>query len=330
MNKSFLLVLSIILSVIQDSLGDTSQSASDLWEAWKAKHNKYYPSMQERYRFIVFQENLNYVNSFNSQNNDTKLGLNKFADLTSSEFSKIYASGAFQSPAKEANIAYNSHKPKNLPDTFDWRSFGGVTQVKDQGKCGGCWAFSAVGSLEGFYFINNKTLLSFSEQQIIDCVSGTDQGCDGGFPSDGINYASKNGLELEIDYPFTAKDGNCNFNSAKAFSLNNILSYVTPNSSSHLKEAIVNGPVSVLVEADQKAFQLYSKGVIKSGCGAQTNHAVLAVGYQKVGLIEAFIVKNSWGADWGDQGYVYISTIENENKGKGVCGILSQPVMPSL
>lgn len=326
-NISFLLITFLFI-FLQLSFENTIENASDLWRAWKIRHNKRYLSMEEGFRFLVFQENLNYITLFNSQNNDTKLSLNKFADLTSAEFGKKYSSGAFQGLRIESEQIYYSQKIGNLPTTFDWRSLGGVTPVKNQGKCGGCWAFSAVGSLEGFYFIRNKTLLSFSEQQIIDCLSGVDQGCEGGFPSDGIKYASNNGLELESDYPFTAKDGKCAFNKTNAYSLDNFLSYITPNSSDNLKQAIVSGPVSVLVQADQKVFQFYSKGVIKSGCGAETNHAVLAVGYEQIGLIDAFIVKNSWGDDWGEQGYVYISTIEKENKGKGVCGILSQPIMP--
>jgi len=94
-----------------------------------------------------------------------------------------------------------------------------------------------------------------------------------------------------------------------------------------LKAALVNGPVSVLVEADQSAFQFYSSGVVRKGCGADLDHAVLAVGYQKLGLYEAFIVKNSWGTSWGSDGYIFIGTDSTQNKGQGVCGILAQPLI---
>jgi len=301
-----------------------------MWEAWKAQHGKTYKGVEETTRFGIFVENFHKINRLNAENADVKFALNKFADLTAHEFKLKHASCSFVENNKKfvekhtANIRVGA-----LPDSVDWRNKGAVTPVKDQGQCGSCWTFSTTGVLEGFYFVNNGKLLSFSEQQIVDCDTDQDEGCNGGWPYLAVEYAAKNGLELESDYPYTAQDGTCNYNKAKATTVASGYQFVTANSSDSLKAALVNGPVSVAIEADQDVFQFYSKGVIKTGCGAQLDHAVLAVGYQKVGVLEAFIVKNSWGDSWGQSGYVFISTIEKENKGQGVCGILAQPVIPT-
>jgi len=215
------------------------------------------------------------------------------------------------------------------PTSVDWRTKGAVTPVKDQGQCGSCWTFSTTGVLEGFNFINTGKLVSFSEQQIVDCDIGTDQGCNGGWPYDALVYAGKHGLETEQDYPYKAVDGKCKYDKSKSTSTNSGYKFVTPKSADDLKPAIATMPVSVLIEADQNVFQFYSSGVIKSGCGASLDHAVLAVGYGSVSGTDAFIVKNSWNTSWGDKGYVYIATDPTANSGHGVCGILSQPVIPT-
>jgi C1A family cysteine protease len=214
----------------------------------------------------------------------------------------------------------------NLPANFDWRSKGAVTAVKDQGQCGSCWSFSTTGLLEGWNFLHNKKLTTFSEQQIVDCDKKVNEGCNGGWPYLAVQYAGQNGLETEADYPYTAEDGKCKYTKAKATIVNKNYTFITPNSTDALKTAITANPISVLIEADQDVFQLYKSGVIWRNCGSQLDHAVLAVGWQKVVGIDSFIVKNSWGADWGQSGYVYISTNEKPNGGTGVCGILSQPV----
>jgi len=138
-----------------------------------------------------------------------------------------------------------------------------------------------------------------------------------------IQYASKGGMELESDYPYRAADGKCKFNAWSAVRVNTGFQFVTANSSDALKAAIVGQPVSVSIEADGRDFQFYSSGIIGVGCGANLDHAVLAVGYDK----GFYIVKNSWGPSWGQQGYVYISDDAKMNNGQGACGILAQPVI---
>lgn len=262
---------------------------------------------------------------FNKENDTLQLGLNLFADLTASEFKSKHASCGFFD-TNQKSITHQEVGP--LPASVDWRAKGAVTPVKGQGDCGSCWAFSTTGVLEGFNFINTGTLLSFSEQQLVDCNTDTNQGCNGGFPYLAIEYAAKNGLEIEKDYPYTAVDGTCQYNQTKAHQVCGGYEYVTANSTDHLKSALVEMPVSVGIEADQDVFQLYKSGVIKTGCGAALDHAVLVVGYHKVGILEAFIVKNSWGTSWGEDGYVQIWSENQANGGQGVCGILASPVVP--
>ena len=301
-----------------------------LWSTWKTQHKKSYRASEEITRFGIFIENYQKVQRLNAEHGDSaRFSLNKFSDLTSHEFATIYASGSTEQPKKNFLEANTKSVEINgvLPDSVDWRNKGAVTPVKDQGNCGSCWSFSATGVLEGFYFVNNGKLLSFAEQQLVDCDTDINQGCNGGLAYRAVAYVAQNGIELESDYPYTARDGKCQYNKEKALKFAGGYQMVTPQSSDQLKAALVNSPVAVSVQADEDVFQFYSSGVVRKGCSASLNHAVLAVGYQKLGLFEAFIVKNSWGTSWGSDGYIYLGTDQTQNAGKGVCGILVRPVI---
>jgi C1A family cysteine protease len=329
MNKVILLIALFAFAGLA-SATLRADTLSPLWSAWKVQNKKTYTAAEEVARFGIFIENFNKINRLNAESDGVKYAINKFADLTATEFKQIYASGSFFENHRKEVARHSLRRDLGaLPDSVDWRNKGAVTPVKDQGQCGSCWAFSTTGVLEGFEFVNNGELLSLSEQQIVDCASSAGYGCQGGWPYLAVQYAGQNGLELESDYPYTAKDGTCAFDASKVHKVNTGYQFVTPKSTDQLKAALVTLPVSVLIEADQDVFQFYSSGVIKANCGANLDHAVLAVGYQKVGLLEAFIVKNSWGTSWGSSGYVYISTIQTENQGQGVCGILAQPLIPT-
>jgi len=309
------------------SIPINAEEIKSLWSSWKMYHGKAYTAAEETARLAIFEENYKKIIKFNGANEDIKFALNKFADLTSTEFKSIYASGYKKLNNRKAPVE-EDFDVEALPTSVDWRSKGAVTKVKDQGQCGSCWTFATTGALEGWYQINHNTLLSFSEQQIVDCDKN-DDGCDGGDPVEALTYTSDNGVELEATYPYTAEDGSCRFKKAVAVKTNGGSKLVTAQSGVALKTALTVQPVSVAIEADEDVFQLYSSGVIKSGCGTNLDHAVLAVGYTTVGSDEAFIVKNSWGTSWGQEGYVYLSTSDKINDGAGACGILSQPVVPT-
>ena len=327
MSKTILLIsLFLFASIV--SAGTSMETFSALWQSWKLKHNKQYALGEESARFAIFIENVNKITKNNIENDEVKFAINQFADLTATEFKQTYASCNHAKPDPETQnnaLSFNLEDP--LPDEFDWRKKGAVTPVKNQGQCGSCWTFSATGAIEGFYFINHGQLLSFSEQQIVDCDDlGEDKGCHGGWHYSAIEYAGIYGLHTEKDYPYHAYHTKCKYDKSKAIVTNKNYTVVAANSTANLKAALVNnGPVSVAIEADQDVFQFYQRGVISSGCGARLDHAVLVVGYQKVGKLEAFIVKNSWGSGWGDRGYVLISSLQTLNKGRGVCGILAMP-----
>jgi KDEL-tailed cysteine endopeptidase len=301
-----------------------------LWQVWKERHQKYYTTTEEALRFAIFNDNHQKIMKWNAENSDVKLAINKFADLTAYEFKTLHADCEHNDYFEDHrhNVVESTIKAGDLPASIDWRNRGAVTAVKDQGNCGSCWSFSTTGVLEGFNFVNSGELLSFAEQQLVDCDKAQNMGCNGGLAYNALTYTGKNGIELEADYPYTAKDGTCSYDKTKTKHVNSDYGRVNPKDSDALKGALVNHPVAVSIQADQSVFQFYSSGVISINCGASLNHAVLAVGYTKVGLLEAFIVKNSWGENWGEQGYVYISTLQALNNGAGACGILTRPIIP--
>jgi len=212
----------------------------------------------------------------------------------------------------EAIVAPTYLDESNLAATVDWRAKGAVTGVKNQGQCGSCWSFSTTGTLEGFHKIKSGNLVSLSEQQFVDC-STTSYGCNGGFMTLALQYAKANPIEREQDYPYTAQNGNCKYNRSKGVVQATQVFQVPQNNNAQLKAAVNKGPVSIAIEADQTAFQYYNGGIISSGCGTATDHGVLAVGYGD----GYWIVKNSWGPNWGEQGFVRIA----DKAGAGVCGI---------
>lgn len=214
----------------------------------------------------------------------------------------------------------------DLPASVDWRAKGAVTGVKDQGQCGSCWAFSTTGALEGRDFIKTGELKSFSEQQLVDC-SKDNGGCNGGDMGLAMDYASKNPLEVEANYPYKGANGDCQYAAAKGESSNEGHKNVAPNNKDQLKAAIAKGPVSVAIEADTMVFQFYQGGVLNnSGCGTNLDHGVLAVGYGSENGQDYYIVKNSWGPNWGEQGYIRLAAVD----GAGICGIQMAAVFPTV
>jgi len=341
MNKLTLVVFTLLALSVLSTPTFILNEVKSLWSTWKDIHQRVYHSVEEEAkRFEIFYHNYAKVIINNAENEDYKMALNKFADLTSAEFKAKYVSNGFRFDKEQAEKERAEREATSegfsvdyetlaLPAKWDWRTQGAVTPVKNQQQCGSCWAFSATGALEGIYFIKNKKLVSFSEQQLVDCVTA-DQGCNGGLPTDAFDYSAKEGIETEANYPYTAQDGKCKYNKKQTVKANTGSKAVKLQDPVALKAAAVAQPVSVGIEADEDAFQLYSSGVIKSGCGDQLDHGVLVVGYDTIKGAEGFLVKNSWGADWGMDGYLYISTNGKANSGNGVCGILSAPNVPTL
>jgi len=223
-------------------------------------------------------------------------------------------------------------KTVNAATSVDWTAKGVVTPVKNQGSCGSCWAFSTTGSVESNSAIKTGSLISLSEQELVDC-SGSygNDGCDGGLMDYAFEYVKANGgLCTETDYAYTGVDGTCKSSGCTHY--NPITGYtdVTQDSETSLETAVTNGPVSVAIEADQYAFQFYSSGVLTGTCGTSLDHGVLAVGYGTTNGQDYWKVKNSWGTSWGEAGYVLICRNCDKNGNAGECGILEEPSYPTV
>lgn len=289
-----------------------------------SKYGKSYGTKEEfEFRADVFKNTLSAIFNENSKNDNTfTVGLNKFADWTAAERKRILS----YRPVRGARVA-PVETVGDIPSTIDWRDQGAVNPVKDQGQCGSCWAFSAVGAMESRWKIKSGNLVSLSEQQLVDCAGGKygNLGCNGGDMGTAFDYAHDFGMELESDYPYTAMDGNCAYDKSKVAVTPDDKAAVPPNSANSLKTAIAAGPVSVAIEADTFVFQFYSGGILNSkACGTNLDHGVVAVGYGLQGGKAYYIVRNSWGSSWGVGGYINIAIVD----GPGICGIQMEPVYP--
>lgn len=214
----------------------------------------------------------------------------------------------------------------DLPDSLDWRDYNIVTPVKNQGHCGSCWTFSATGAMEGAWAKATGNLISLSEQQLVDCVK-KDHGCNGGEMNDAFIYAIENPICTEIQDPYKAKDSKCiDCNSYIQFT--NCMNIPFSNELA-LKEALFkHGPISVSIEADQPIFRNYKGGIITDkSCNTNLDHGVLLVGYGEENNVKYWLVKNSWGTSWGENGYVRILRTDNDNS-NGICGIAMQASFP--
>jgi len=311
-----------------------SYKASDYkgaFVSWMQEHKKMYDSEEFLARFEIFKSNMDYVRDWNAKNSSTVLGLNVLADLSNSEYRNIYL--GLRIDATEALAAAALVRPAPITEptavNVDWRTKNVVTPIKDQGQCGSCWSFSATGAIEGAYALAKGTLVSVSEQNLMDCSTAYgNQGCNGGLMNSAFQYVIANhGIDTEASYPYQTKQGTCRFSAANIGATITSYKNVQAGSEAALQAAVDQQPVSVAIDASHNSFQLYKSGVyFESACSAsRLDHGVLAVGYGTDDGTGAdyWLVKNSWGLSWGTQGYIQMSRNKNNN-----CGIATQSSYP--
>ncbi|PIN18854.1 Cysteine proteinase Cathepsin L [Handroanthus impetiginosus] len=302
-------------------------------EQWMAQYGRSYKNDAEKVkRFEIFKKNVEYIESFNeAASRPYKLAINMFADLTNKEFRAPrngYKMGSHQKSNKVSSFSYANVTA--VPSSLDWRKKGAVTGVKDQGQCGCCWAFSAVAATEGINQLKTGNLISLSEQELVDCDTSEDQGCNGGLMDYAFEFIIKNhGLTTESNYPYKGVDGTCNTKKESSH-VAKITGYedVPANSESSLLKAVANQPVSVAIDAGGSDFQFYSSGVFTGECGTELDHGVTAVGYGKTSDgTKYWLVKNSWGTSWGEDGYIRMQ--RDIDAAEGLCGIAMQASYPT-
>ncbi|KAI3466727.1 hypothetical protein Pfo_023390 [Paulownia fortunei] len=302
-------------------------------EQWMTQYGRAYKDDAEKSkRFEIFKENVEYIQSFNEAGaRPYKLAINKFADLTNEEFQASrngYKMGSHPKSSKVSSFRYTNVTA--VPPSMDWRKKGAVTGVKDQGQCGCCWAFSAVAAAEGINQLKTGNLISLSEQELVDCDTSEDQGCNGGLMDYAFEFIIGNhGLTTESNYPYEGVDGTCNTKKETSH-VAKITGYedVPANSESALLKAVANQPVSVAIDAGGSDFQFYSSGVFTGECGTELDHGVTAVGYGKTSDgTKYWLVKNSWGTSWGENGYIRMQ--RDIDAAEGLCGITIYTSSPS-
>lgn len=295
--------------------------------------------------FGKWVDNDEYIEQMNSIDLPYSLGHNQFSGMDADDYHQFLVSSNLFSWADgnnlfERNTFNGTVDSVRLPKQVNWVTNGAVTPVKDQGQCGSCWSFSTTGALEGAYYIKNNKLASFSEQQLVDCDNlkhgGRDHGCNGGLMDNAFTWIQKNGgLCTESEYPYvsgsTQKSGDCQITCSNLPG-SAIKSYtdVPPSNDDSMMSALAQQPVSIAIEADQRDFQLYKSGIFTGICGTNLDHGVLAVGYGSQESGDYYLVKNSWGTSWGDQGYIKLGRGPQYNNGQGQCGILLEGSFPTL
>lgn len=329
----------IVLALSTFAVVCVSSTIIDKFNHWKDKFNIKFKN-DDHFNLVLVKwiENDKFIQEHNFKNLTYTLGHNQFSGMDSDEFRDYLGfSGEY---VRHNNLRIDNSNHASVPSSVNWITAGAVTGVKDQGQCGSCWSFSTTGALEGAYFTKYGKLLSFSEQQLVDCDNrkngGKDMGCNGGLMDNAFTWIKKNGgLCTEAEYPYvsgtTKTAGSCQ-TSCEVVDDSAVTSFVdVPKSSDQsMMAAIAKQPVSVAIEADQKEFQLYKSGVFTGTCGTNLDHGVLVVGYGTESDGDYYIVKNSWGTTWGSKGYIYLGRGPQYNNGDGQCGVLLQASYPSV
>jgi len=294
------------------------------------EHKKTYTSQIEFLeKYEVFKQNLQKVqmmketHKLSGQEQTFEFGITSFMDMTTEEFAQQYLNlkvSHMDTLRAQSGTLKANPRIKDTPASWDWRAQGAVSSVKNQGSCGSCWAFSAVGNLEGQHQLKSGgTVIDLSPQQLVDCDK-VDQGCNGGLMDTAFTYIKQaGGIEALADYPYKGSDNKCNFDVNKAIVKVSGFNMAGTEDEEQIKAILFQtGPLAIAINATP--LQFYFWGIFNPWwtwiCDPSgLNHGVLMVGYGVEGSTPYWIVKNSWGASWGEKGYFRIIA------GKGACGL---------
>ncbi|KAE8573697.1 cathepsin L [Halyomorpha halys] len=330
----------ILFVVLFVTLASSTPSVNVQWLSFKKQHGKSYKShVEEQRRLSIFMKNMKLIEEHNAQ---FKAGLvsyylkmNHLGDMFPEEFNSAHLGlkpVEIKKEGKPTEVFFVPPSNDVIPASIDWRELGAVTSVKNQGSCGSCWAFSTTGAVEGQLFRKTGKLVSLSEQQLMDCsVDYNNLSCKGGLMDNAFQYLKYvGGLESEDSYPYEARDGYCTFKPWKSVSGTVIKSYVDVEFGdlAALQNAVATvGPVSVAVSAGNNNFRFYGGGVFNgNGCNPLfLDHGVLVVGYGSENGKNYWIIKNSWGPNWGEEGYMRL-----EKNDENLCGLAYKASYPVL
>lgn len=341
----------IIIAFYSCAYADTNEQNEEAWKEYKTKFDKNYSTQEEdAQRMKIFLENKDYITSYNVKSKSASFtqGLNHLSDLTQDEINRSlngfrltkeperHMDGILWTLISSLNDTLSAPTAdrawyENIlsPPMLDYRTTGRVSRIKDQGSCGSCWAFACTGALESILAARNNGVL-LSEQNLVDCSSRYgNYGCSGGLMDQGFNYVRDHGIMSQQDYPYTGKDESCKFIRSK--SVTNVRnSVILPPGNEPLLRMVLamTGPIPIAIDASSKSFHSYKSGVYNDrSCRSSSNslnHAVLLVGYgTDKNYGDYWIIKNSWGLKWGNNGYIKLA-----RNSRNLCGVSTYAVLP--
>ena len=323
-------ILSLVLVSLAFSMIGCLEKASEeeiftQFQTFMSEHNKTYNTIEEfKNRFEIFRQNYKKIEihqQYMTTEQSFEFGITQFFDMTPSEFAKTHLNleiSHLQRLKAQASSIKPHYKSGPAPESHDWREHGAVSPVRNQGMCGSCWAFSAIGNIESQYALKTGNIAQFSEQQLVDCDK-VDQGCNGGLMEDAFKHLQTTGVMTEESYPYKGSGGDCKFDSSKVKAKVTGYHYASSQDENQIKQLLFeNGPFAIAINATP--LQFYFWGIFNPWmewiCNPkELNHGVLLVGYGVDGSTPYWIVKNSWGASWGEKGYFRLIA------GKGACGV---------